>query len=54
MLHNLLHNKVLHERVILLNVNMQDIPHVDEDRAHFGRAAPRGLLPRHPELRLQG
>ena len=30
MLHNLLHNKVLHERVILLNVNIQDIPHVDE------------------------
>ncbi|MDP1609459.1 MAG: potassium transporter Kup [Sulfuritalea sp.] len=30
MLHNMLHNKVLHERVILLNVNMQDIPHVDE------------------------
>jgi len=29
MLHNMLHNKVLHERVILLNVNMQDIPHVD-------------------------
>jgi len=29
MLHNLLHNKVLHERVILLNVNMRDIPHVD-------------------------
>ncbi|MDD2948734.1 MAG: potassium transporter Kup [Rugosibacter sp.] len=33
MLHNLLHNKVLHERVILLNVNTQDIPHVaDQDR----------------------
>lgn len=31
MLHNLLHNKVLHERVILLNVNIQDIPHVAED-----------------------
>jgi KUP system potassium uptake protein len=30
MLHNLLHNKVLHERVILLNVNIRDIPHVDE------------------------
>jgi len=30
MLHNMLHNKVLHERVILLNVNMQDIPHVEE------------------------
>ncbi len=31
MLHNLLHNKVLHERVILLNVNLRDIPHVFED-----------------------
>ncbi|MBK7765286.1 MAG: potassium transporter Kup [Sulfuritalea sp.] len=30
MLHNMLHNKVLHQRVILLNVNIQDIPHVDE------------------------
>ena len=30
MLHNMLHNKVLHERVVLLNVSMQDIPHVDE------------------------
>jgi len=30
MLHNMLHNKILHERVILLNVDMQDIPHVDE------------------------
>jgi KUP system potassium uptake protein len=29
MLHNMLHNKVLHERVILLNVNIQDIPHID-------------------------
>ncbi len=28
MLHNLLHNKVLHERVILLNVMVEDIPHV--------------------------
>jgi KUP system potassium uptake protein len=28
MLHNLLHNKVLHERVILLNVIVDDIPHV--------------------------
>jgi KUP system potassium uptake protein len=33
MLHNLLHNKVLHERVILLNVNVKDIPRVpDADR----------------------
>jgi KUP system potassium uptake protein len=33
MLHNMLHNKVLHQRVILLNVNIQDIPHVDETSA---------------------
>jgi KUP system potassium uptake protein len=31
MLHNLLHNKVLHQRVILLNVDLQDIPHVSTD-----------------------
>jgi len=30
MLHNMLHNKVLHQRVILLNVNIQDIPHIDQ------------------------
>jgi KUP system potassium uptake protein len=28
LLHNLLHNKVLHERVVLLQVCVQDIPHV--------------------------
>jgi KUP system potassium uptake protein len=33
LLHNLNHNKVLHERVILLTVNTVDIPHVpDEER----------------------
>jgi len=31
MLHNLYHNKVLHERVVLLNVMMEDVPHVPED-----------------------
>jgi len=30
MMHNLKHNKVLHERVVILNVVFQDIPHVDE------------------------
>jgi KUP system potassium uptake protein len=30
MLHNLLHNKVLHERVILLTVMVEDVPHVPE------------------------
>ncbi|AYH42213.1 potassium transporter Kup [Azoarcus sp. DN11] len=30
LLHNLLHNKVLHERVVLLKVNTADVPHVQE------------------------
>jgi KUP system potassium uptake protein len=30
MMHNLKHNKVLHERVIILKVVFQDIPHIDE------------------------
>jgi KUP system potassium uptake protein len=30
MLHNLKHNKVLHERVIVLTVVFQDIPHIDD------------------------
>ena len=33
LLHNLNHNKVLHERIVLLTVDTRDIPHVaDEDR----------------------
>ena len=31
LLHNLKHNKVLHERVILLTVKIADVPYVDED-----------------------
>jgi len=30
MLHNLKHNKVLHERVVVLTVVFQDIPHIDD------------------------
>ncbi len=30
MLHNLMHNKVLHERVVLLNVQVHDVPYVPE------------------------
>ncbi|HMW16495.1 MAG TPA: potassium transporter Kup [Accumulibacter sp.] len=30
LLHNLYHNKVLHERVVLLHVNMEDVPHIDD------------------------
>ncbi len=43
MLHNLLHNKVLHERVILLNVSMQDIPHVGDTERMRVEALPQGF-----------
>ncbi|MRR50230.1 MAG: potassium transporter Kup [Rhodocyclaceae bacterium] len=43
MLHNLLHNKVLHERVVLLNVMMEDVPHVPEiDRVEVEKL-PQGF-----------
>lgn len=32
LLHNLKHNKVLHERVILLTVKIQDVPYVPEEK----------------------
>jgi KUP system potassium uptake protein len=32
LLHNLKHNKVLHERVVLMTVQTEDIPHVAEDQ----------------------
>jgi KUP system potassium uptake protein len=32
LLHNLKHNKVLHERVILLTVRIEDVPYVQEDQ----------------------
>lgn len=32
LLHNLKHNRVLHERVLLLTVKIEDVPYVEEDR----------------------
>jgi KUP system potassium uptake protein len=32
LLHNLKHNKVLHERVMLLTVRIEDVPYVEEER----------------------
>jgi KUP system potassium uptake protein len=32
LLHNLKHNKVLHERVMLLTVSIEDVPYVEEER----------------------
>ncbi|MDO8960288.1 MAG: potassium transporter Kup [Rhodocyclaceae bacterium] len=44
MLHNLLHNKVLHEKVALLNVSVEDVPHVPEiDRVEV-HALPQGFF----------
>ncbi len=34
LLHNLKHNKVLHERVILLTVKIKDVPVVQDDQTH--------------------
>jgi KUP system potassium uptake protein len=41
MLHNLKHNKVLHEKVVLLTVETQDVPRVSENE----RATVRALRP---------
>jgi len=32
LLHNLKHNKVLHERVLLLTVKIEDVPYVEEEK----------------------
>jgi len=32
LLHNLKHNQVLHQRVIILNVKVEDVPHVASER----------------------
>jgi KUP system potassium uptake protein len=32
LLHNLKHNKVLHERIVLLTVKIEDVPYVEEER----------------------
>jgi KUP system potassium uptake protein len=38
MLHNLMHNKVLHERILLVNVQVHDVPYVPEvDRVEARR-----------------
>ncbi|MCX7170551.1 MAG: KUP/HAK/KT family potassium transporter, partial [Proteobacteria bacterium] len=43
MLHNLLHNKVLHERVVLLNVNVEEVPHVAESERVEVHQLPQGF-----------
>ena len=54
LLHNLEHNKVLHERVILLTVVTSDVPHVPPEERSDSRAARPGVLPPDAALRLHG
>jgi len=43
LLHNLKHNKVLHERVVILNVLVQEIPHVPADERFEYRVLQNGF-----------
>ena len=54
LLHNLEHNQVLHERVVLLTVVTSDAPHVDRRRAPQRGDARAGLLSRDAALRVHG
>ena len=54
LLHNLKHNKVLHERVVVLKVETEDVPRVPTLGAAGGRASGRELPSRRGPLRLHG
>ena len=54
LLHNLKHNKVLHERVILLTVRIEDVPYVVPRKARRDEGLRLRLLPRDPPLWLHG
>ncbi len=43
LLHNLKHNKVLHERIILLTVQIKDVPFVPEDKRVMSEDMDRGF-----------
>ncbi|MDI6749041.1 MAG: potassium transporter Kup [Rhodocyclaceae bacterium] len=44
LLHNLLHNKVLHKTVVLLTVRVTDVPYVDESDRVSVKALPEGFF----------
>ena len=54
LLHNLKHNKVLHQRVILLTVRIEDVPYVAEEKRVESREYGAGLFPVEAALRLHG
>jgi len=43
LLHNLKHNQVLHERVLILNVKVEDVPHVSPAKRLEAHAAAKGF-----------
>jgi KUP system potassium uptake protein len=44
MLHNLLHNKVLHEKVVMLNVRVEDVPYVADAERVVVTRLPEGFF----------
>ena len=44
LMHNLKHNKVLHERIVILTVVFQDIPHVDDSERAEVRPLGSGFI----------
>jgi KUP system potassium uptake protein len=44
LLHNIKHNKVLHERVVILTVQIEDVPYVDEDKRFEMKAMGDGIF----------
>ena len=54
LLHNLEHNKVLHDRIILLTVVTNDVPHVPVEERGRSHAARSGILPPDAALRVHG
>ena len=54
LLHNLKHNKVLHEHNVILTIVFADTPRVDGKRPRDHRAGVGPLPPRRAEIRLHG
>ena len=54
LLHNLKHNQVLHDRVLILTVKVEEVPTSRPSNGSRCTDASRRLLPRDPALRLHG
>ena len=54
LLHHLKHNKVLHEKVMLLSVLSEEIPQVEERDRVECRELGEGTLPGHRPVRIHG